>query len=129
DYELKPIVWELALDREGMGEFAYVSRTPVEEEGVWPRPLGAERTMLCDTESRLKRYSWVTPDYILGCQMDHPGAVHSHLSVQARWQGITFKGLGGARVFPTDIGNDEKGNFNGKKASGYCRAVQERSVM
>ncbi|MBK1875446.1 hypothetical protein [Pelagicoccus mobilis] len=129
DYELKPIHWEMALDREGLGEFEYISRTPGEEENVWPRPLGTERTLVCDTDSRLKRYSWVTPDYILGCQMDHPGAIHSHLSNQARWQGITFKGPEGPRVFPTDFKEDDEGNFSGKKTSGFCRAVQDRKVM
>lgn len=128
-YELKPITWHIALDRQGLGEFAYTSRKPGEEENAWPRPLGAERTLLCDTESRLLRYSWVTPDYILGCQMDHPAAVHSHLSNQARWQGITFKGEDGPRVYPTDVVRDENGNYKKSKTVGYCRAVQNENVM
>lgn len=128
-YELKPILWHIALDRQGLGEFAYQSRKPGEEENVWPRPLGAERTLLCDTESRLLRYSWVTPDYILGCQMDHPGAVHSHLSNQARWQGITFKGENGPRVYPTDVVKDEDGNYKISRTVGFCRAVQNENVM
>tara|TARA_B110000483_G_scaffold123823_1_gene148992 strand:+ start:19681 stop:21765 length:2085 start_codon:yes stop_codon:yes gene_type:complete len=129
DYELKPIIWDIALDRQGLGEFAYLSRTPGEEEGVWPRPLGTERTLLCDTESRLLRYSWVTPDYILGCQMDHPGAIHSHLSTQKRWQGITFKGADGPRVYPTEVVQDEQGNLANRSSMGYCRSVQDKNVM
>lgn len=128
-YELKPIHWHLALDREGLGEFAFIARKPGEEEGEWPRPLGTERTLVCDTESRFVRYSWVTPDYILGCQMDHPGAIHSHLSNQARWQGITFKGEEGPRVYPTDIVKDEEGNPRITKTKGYLRAVQDKNVM
>lgn len=128
-YELKPIHWHLALDREGLGEFAFLSRKPGEEEGEWPRPLGTERTLVCDTESRLLRYSWVTPDYIMGCQMDHPGAIHSHLSNQARWQGVTFKGEGGPRVFPADLDIGEDGNSAKTKAAGYVRGVQEKNVM
>jgi hypothetical protein len=127
-YELKPIIWQLALDRKGLGEYVYMSRKPGEEENVWPRPLGAERTMLCDTESRFVRYSWVTPDYILGCQMDHPAAVHSHLSIQARWQGITFKGENGPRVFPTALKINENGILD-TSSDGYCRAVQDKNVM
>jgi len=129
DYELKPITWDIALDRQGLGEFAFISRKPGEEEGVWPRPLGAERTLLCDTESRLLRYSWVTPDYILGCQMDHPGAVHSHLSNLARWQGITFRGEDGPRVYPTDVVQDEVGNLKNRSSMGYSRTVQDKNVM
>jgi hypothetical protein len=126
-YELKPILWDIALDREGLGEFAYQSRKPGEEENVWPRPLGAERTLLCDTESRLLRYSWVTPDYILGCQMDHPGAVHSHLSIQKRWEGITFKGEGGPRVFPSGGIKETKGAI--KDEVPFFRCVQDENVM
>lgn len=129
EYRLKPIHWHLTLDREGLGEFAFISRKPGEEEDNWPRPPGTERTLLCDTESRLLRYSWVTPDYIMGCQMDHPASVHSHLSIQARWQGITFKGDGGPRVYPTDIVMDEVGNPKVTKTKGYLRAVQEKNVM
>lgn len=128
-YELKPILWHITLDRQGLGEYAYKSRMPGEEENVWPRPLGAERTLLCDTESRFVRYSWVTPDYILGCQMDHPAAAHSHLSNQARWQGITFKGEGGPRVYPTDVVKDKDCNYQAKQAIAYCRNVQHENVM
>jgi len=128
-YELKPIHWHIAMDREGLGEFAFISRKPGEEEDTWPRPPGTERTLLCDTESRFVRYSWITPDYILGCQMDHPAAIHSHLSIQARWQGITFKGEAGPRVFPTDIVTDAEGNPKVTKTKGYMRSVQEKNVM
>jgi hypothetical protein len=127
-YELKPIIWHIAFDRVGLGEFAYLSRKPGEEENVWPRPLGAERTMLCDTQSRFLRYSWVTPDYIIGCQMDHPAAVHSHLSCQARWQGVIFKGENGPRVFPTALKRDDDGCW-AEDTSGYCRVVQDKNVM
>jgi hypothetical protein len=126
-YELKPVIWHIALDREGLGEFAYSSRKPGEEENTWPRPLGAERTMLCDTESRLLRYSWVTPDYIIGCQMDHPAAVHSHLSIQKRWQGITFKGENGPRVYPGGAVKKLKGAV--KDEVPFYRCVQDKNVM
>lgn len=125
-YQLKPIIWSIALDRQDLGEFAFVARKPGEEENQWPRPLGTERTMLCDTESRFVRYSWITPDYIMGCQMDHPAAVHSHLSVQARWLGITFKGENGPRIYPTDADVNTKGWTN---EHALCRAIQSENVM
>lgn len=126
-FELDPVIWHIALDRQGLGEFAYRSRKPGEEENVWPRPLGAERTMLCDTESRFVRYSWVTPDYILGSQMDHPGAVHSHLSNASRWQGMIFKGDSGVRVYPAAVSEDEAGQF--EESSTYYRCLQDEKVM
>ena len=126
NYQLKPIIWDIALDRQGLGEFAYISRKPGEEENKWPRPLGTERTMLCNTEARFVRYSWITPDYIIGCQMDHPAAVHSHLSVQARWLGITLKGENGPRIYPTDAAVNTAG-WTYEHA--LCRAVQSENVM
>ncbi|MDP7120592.1 MAG: hypothetical protein QF395_09735, partial [Arenicellales bacterium] len=68
----------------------FLSRRPGEEENLWPRPKGNERTLMCDTESRFLRYSWVTPDYVIGTQMDHPAAVHSHSSSAARFNGVVF---------------------------------------
>ena len=88
DYAWPSIVWELALDRKGLGSFAYVSRGVGEEETTLPRPLGTERTMMGDTSSRLVKYSWVTPDYVLGTQMDHPYALYNHLATAGRWQGL-----------------------------------------
>ena len=128
DYEWKPIIWHIALDRDGRGEFASISRQPGEEEGTMPRPLGTERSMLCDTEARFVRYSWITPDYIMGCQMDHPLAIHSHLSIQNRWQGITFKGENGPRVFPTALKLNDLEEYI-SYGNGYTRCVQEENVM
>jgi hypothetical protein len=128
DYEWKSIIWHIALDREGRGEFASVRRQPGEEEGSMPRPPGTERSMLCDTEARFVRYSWITPDYIMGCQMDYPLAIHSHLSIQDRWQGITFKDENGPRVFPTALKSDEKGEYK-LYSDGYARCVQNENVM
>ena len=87
DYELPRPIWELALDREGLGVFKYVGRGLGEENPTLPRPRGTEFTMRLDTEHRMVRYSWVTPDYILGSQMDHPGATLCHLAMR-RWQGL-----------------------------------------
>lgn len=88
DYAWNPLIWELVIDRQGLGSFAYVSRAIGEEEQTCPRPMGVERTMTGDCESRMVKYTWVTPDYILGTQMDHPLAVHNHLSAAGRWQGL-----------------------------------------
>lgn len=130
DYELPPILWSMALDREAMGDYAFISRKPGEEENVWPRPLGLERTLMCDTESRLVHYSWVTPDYIIGTQMDHPAAVHSHLSCQSRWHGIIFSADEGSRVFPAclDLSKPDKWKIVQKTARMY-RSVQHENVL
>jgi hypothetical protein len=88
DYQWPRQVWEMMLDRPGMGEYAYVSRKPNEERRTEPRELGTEYTMLINPDSRLMRYSWVTPDYIMGLRMDNPDALYCHLF--AGGEGIVF---------------------------------------
>ena len=90
DYRLPKLVWQMALDRQGMGEYAFISRGVGEEENIRPRPAGTERTLLCDSDSRFVKYCYVTPDYTLGLQMEHPDVIHSHLSTTDRWQGMTI---------------------------------------
>ncbi len=114
DYSFCPQIWEIIVDREGLGSFAYISRGIGEEEETLPRPYGVERTMTGNRESRMVKYSYVTPDYVLGTQMDHPLAVHNHLSAHGRWQGLITSDLN-SRILTvsleqfrgkTDPGND-----------------------
>ena len=88
DYQWPRQVWEIALGRPQMGEYAFVSRKPGEAQDVWPQPPGTEYTMIVRPDSRLVRYSWVTPDYVMGTRMDHPDALYHHLGGAA--EGITF---------------------------------------
>jgi len=88
DYQWPRAVWEMALDRQGKGEYAYVSRNPDEDQDIYPRPEGTDNTMLLRPDSRIVRYSWVTPDYVLGLRMDYPNALYCHNFISA--QGITF---------------------------------------
>ena len=123
DYELPDHVIKMALSREAIGEFEYISRKPGEEKPYFPRPFGTERGLLCDTESRLVRYSYVTPHYIMGTQMDHPLAIHSHLSNEARWQGIIFASNPDAIVFPICM------NAKGERSHRAYRSVQHKNVL
>jgi hypothetical protein len=107
DFRLPKVVWEMALDREGMGVFAYQSRGIGEEQNLWPRPLGTERSLICDTESRILKYTYVTPDYTLGSQMDRPALAQSHLSIANRWQGMTFAQSAASRIVPVSFPETE----------------------
>ncbi len=111
DYEWPRAVWELMLDRRGKGEYAFLSRKPNEEQDVWPRPAGLEYTMMIRPDSRLARYSWVTPDYVLGTRMDHPAAMYCHLSVGR--EGMVFA------TMPESF----------LSWGGYNRSVQARNVI
>jgi len=131
DYELPELVFQMALDRKGLGNYEYISRGVGEEENVWPRPLGTERTMLCDTESRFVKYSYVTPDYILSTQMEHPAAMHCHLSIGGRWQGMIFAQSPECRIVTigTTQGVDTFGRQKKLDMEMVYRSVQDKSVM
>jgi hypothetical protein len=130
DYELPEIVWQLALDRQALGEFAAVTRAIGEEPGVLPRRPGLERTLDLGAEHRMFRYAWVTPEYILGAQMDHPLAVHSHLSPTSRLHGLNFAKHPDARVFPYGVVRDATGNWKLQGRAGImARTVQHRNVL
>jgi hypothetical protein len=118
DYAWPALIWELVLDREGLGSFAYVARGVGEEEPTCPRPMGVERTMTGDCASRMVKYSWVTPDYVLGTQMDHPMAIHNHLSSGGRWQGLITSNVN-ARIATVSLAQ-----FPGKTKPGNEYSVE-----
>lgn len=131
DYHLPELVFQMALDRQGLGNYEYISRGVGEEENVWPRPLGTERTMMCDTESRFVKYSYVTPDYILSSQMEHPAAMHSHLSSTGRWQGMVFAQSPECRI--VTIGMEQSDNAMARNSKFdmemMYRCAQDKSVL
>jgi hypothetical protein len=131
DYRPPKVIWRMALDREGLGVFTYQSRGIGEEENVLPRPLGTERSLVVDTDARFLKYVHVTPDYVLGTQMDHPSAVHSHLSVTGRWHGMIFAQSPAARIVPVTLTNGtnvyrESSNYD---MEAMYQTVQSRSTL
>jgi hypothetical protein len=131
DYEMPEIVWKLAFDRKVLGNFAYVSRQLGESTADYIGEPGFERTIMCHPNSRLVRYSWVTPDYILGTQMDHPGVTHNHLSVSGRFQGLFFAEPRGAAVYVKGIEDEEEFTTPATKYpynNTMIRSVQEKQV-
>lgn len=127
NYEMPEIVWRLAFDRKPLGSYAYASRNLGESPTNYLGEPGLERTIVNSPTSRLIRYSWVTPDYILGTQMDHPGATHNHLSAAARFQGLFFAEPRGAAVYVKGI-QDEK-EFTSPAAKYPYNSTMVRSVQ
>lgn len=129
-YELPELVWSIALDREGLGEFALKARTIGEEPADLPRDPGLERSLNLNTEHRMFRYTWITPHSILGAQMDHPLAVHSHLSPTSRLYGINFSSHPDARIFPIGIRQTAEDDWQLIRRGGpMYRAVQHEHVL
>ena len=131
DYQLPDYVWDMALDRRGLGKFEFVSRKPGEAEDIWPRPLGTENTILCNSErSRFVRYSWITPSYILGTQMDHPAAFHTHTSAHGRYQGVQFNDGQISRIATTNVDTADEAKWKIDKSVGpLFRSVQYKTTL
>ena len=131
DYKLPPVVWKMALDREGMGRYTYRSRGIGEEENELPRPLGRERSLVVDTDARFLKSTYVTPDYTLGTQMDHPSAVHSHLSISGRWLGMTFSQSPDSRIVPVSLpeGPNKKGQTNPYELEAMYQTVHHERTL
>jgi hypothetical protein len=75
------------------------------------------------TDPRCLRYSYVTPDYILGGFMLDPSVKYAAIHSQNRWSGILFATGPDARVFPQCVGLR-----NGKTYNQHL-AVQHKNVM
>lgn len=122
DYALPEIIYDLALDSKGRGIYEIIARGVGEEESTRPRPAGTQKTLTVDRDARFLRYLWVTPDYILGTQMDHPDSVHSALSTVGRWHGLTVAGDPQTRILPT--GGAEK-KADGEESAGRVSVDME----
>jgi hypothetical protein len=132
DYEIPAIVQSMTLDREGMGTYIYRSRGIGEEVGEMPRPKGTERSLVCRQESRFLNYTYVTPYFTLGTQMEHPLAIHSHLSAGG-WQGLVVGSDPDARICPVVFPLEENGKDRTKgksyKVHGVYKNVQHENVL
>ncbi|MDD7985317.1 hypothetical protein PQO01_10170 [Lentisphaera marina] len=131
DYELPELVQLMALDREGMNNFVYQSRGIGEEIGTQPRPKGLERSTAINPNSRFLKYVYVTPLYTLGTQMDHPQAIHSHLSKAGRWHGMTLTADNNAKIvpvsFPTEA--DYRGKTDPVSLEVMNRSLQSKNTL
>lgn len=130
-YELPRVVQIMALDREGMGHFVYQARAIGEAESAQPRPLGTERTLILKPESKFLKYSYVTPSYTLNTQMDHPLAIHSHLSKAGRWHGMTVAQDADARIVPVilPLEPDARGKTAAFNLEGMYKTFQHENTL
>jgi hypothetical protein len=147
-YELPEIVRDLALSPDDRGEYAYVSRRPgrMTPCAALP-PLGGHGCWYAmhGPDSQLLRYTWCTPDHIMGCFMvdptlatnfqvdpekpDEVAASYAAISSQNRWQGIIFDTDPGARIFPQCIGNVDKNRPGVTTTYHQQVAVQHENVL
>jgi hypothetical protein len=130
-YHIPKVVQMMALNRDAMGSFVYQSRGIGEAEPAQPRPLGTERTLIVNPESKFLKYSYVTPSYTLNTQMDHPWALHSHLSKAGRWHGMTVAQDVKARIVPVLLPTEP--HFRGKlekfTMEGMYKTFQDKNTL
>ena len=148
-YRLPEAVAGLAADADGRGEYAYVSRRPRTHDGppnpcrLWAGiPVGIAWT---PGESALVRYSWCTPDHVMGCffvdptlserltvdagKPDEMRMYYAAISGQNRWQGIVFATGPDARIFPQCLGRPDKNKHGASVTEVQQVAVQYKQVM
>lgn len=82
-YRIPSVIMDIALDVEGRGSFEYLSRKPgLSQEGQENSYAQTSRYYVDYEDSQILRYSYVTPDFVLGTH------VFPQLS-NARWTNIS----------------------------------------
>lgn len=136
-YEMPDLVMELALDDEARGEYEYTSLRPArlakppawekvkaEEYREWNGVWGTALAYWMDgRDPRAVRYSYCTPDYIMGSWFEDPDAEYAGIHTQNRWQGVVFSTGPNARVYPDCPVLQKKANYR------QHQAVQYKNVL
>lgn len=117
-YELPDVVLDLAYGKGAFEPFVYQSMRPAKE---LPSPRG--RYVLDPQGGGIIRYSYCTPDYIMGSWMVDTRTSYAAIHTQNRWQGVIFPTGTGARVYPQSLGLGNRKTYN------QHVAVQHRNVM
>ncbi len=105
------MVLDLALDPAGRGVYAIRQRTlGAAEPGFFQPPDYHLET----TNGGLVRYSWCTPEFIMGLPLlaARPLEDWTMISSQNRWQGVIFAGHPDARLMPQCKSKDGRTTYN-----------------
>ncbi len=122
-YELPDVVLDIALNREDTWPFVYRSARPAK---LAAKPSDAPKGTgywMDGGGGRMLRYSYWTPDYVMGSWMLDSRLDYAAINTQNRWQGVIFPTGKNARVYPQSVGQG-----NGKTYNQHV-AVQHRNVM
>ncbi len=121
-YEPPDVVMDLALARDRTQSFVYQSVRPAKLVGEAKEFSDKGVYRFDATGGRALRYSYCTPDYIMGSWMLDTRVNYAAINSQNRWQGVIFGADRGLRVFPQSIGLR-----NGKTYNQH-QSVQVRNV-
>jgi hypothetical protein len=132
EYRLPDVVVDIALDQAGRGAYVYRSLRPARmlratEVKDSPPLLDGTWYHMDPKDPRMVRYSYCTPDYIMGSLWVDPsftttfrlepgdvaGEEHyAAINSQSRWQGIVFSTGPNSRVFPQCVGLTSENRVN-----------------
>jgi hypothetical protein len=118
-YELPDITFDIALRKGDFSPYAFQSLRPSKVKG------GSGKTYydMDEKGGGILRYSYCTPEAIMGSWMLDTRENYAAINTQNRWQGVIFPTGVDRRVFP-----QSRGLKNGKTYSQHL-AVQYRNVM
>jgi hypothetical protein len=140
-YRPSPIVAELVLDVKGRGNYAIVTHragkraagTINQELHYVSEPadhiLNLDKMQVLDQNNGgILRYTYATPDYVMGCAMLEPvgNDYWVNFSSQNRWDGVIFGGHTTARIYCQPEGQLQNGRGSFFNANW---AVQSKGVM
>lgn len=117
-YELPDVTLDIALNKGEFDPFVYPSTRPAKQLKS-PRGL-----YVMDPEGGgMLRYSYCTPESVMGSWMLDTRTPYAAINTQNRWQGVVFATGPDARVFPQSVGLGNRKTYN------QHVAVQHRNVM
>ena len=123
-YRVPDVVIDIALNPHERGQYVYQSLRPAKlAETPNEKTMDISGYWMDGQHPRMLRYSYCTPDYILGSWMLDPQTDYAAINTQNRWQGVIFATDKNARVFPQCVGLR-----NGKTYNQHV-AVQHEDVM
>lgn len=91
NYYPPAVVEDITQDVVGRGVYAIAARRP----GVTTSGIAG-----IDSSKSVFKYSFATPSYMIGAIIANPADSYDAASEQNRWEGITFNGDVGARIYP-----------------------------
>ena len=130
DYKLPKVVQMMALDREGMGRFVYQSAASAK---LSQRNSPTRHRTHTHPQARITLLKVFLRNACLhmNTQMDHPWALHSHLSKSGRWHGMTVAQDADARIVPVylPIEPDHRGKQAEFSLEGMFKTLQHENTL
>lgn len=117
-YEPPDVVMDIALNKGDFKPFVYQSTRPAK--------AGKSKRGFYNMDPKaggMLRYSYCTPEFVMGSWMLNTRTNYAAINTQNRWQGVIFGTGVNARVFPQSVGLGNRKTYN------QHVAVQHRNVM